>query len=277
MDQEREQQRRTYQLCRLGFGLLSFALLVACVTSVLGILGLFFRPAPILWIIRTPLWHWSDVPVVWGSLVGTYLLWGRWPDSGWQRRSGLLLMMCCCDAVLWFLEHGGELGLRLSEVGHEWLRMEIGQALGWAQFALIASLSCDLMAHLGVEQAPEAGKATRSLAATGAVVWFFYFLEQTNWQAWPLRNRQVDSLESLLLFLGFTMISTITLIQVTALSVATTKQAARMVAEMDREDQQNDLFRPPSESDFDLLSVQHHDGFADDWSSSGSRSRNDGF
>ncbi len=42
-----------------------------------------------------------------------------------------------------------------------------------------------------------------------------------------------------------------------------------MVAEMDREDQQNDLFRPPSESDFDLLSVQHHDGFADDWSSSG--------
>jgi hypothetical protein len=277
MDQEREQQRRTYQLCRFGFGMLSFSLMVACLSMILVHIWLFFRPAPMLWIFRTRLWHWSDVPVVWGSLLGTYLLWGRWSDTGWQRRSGLLVLMCVCDAFLWFLEHGAELGLRLSEVGHEWVRMAIGQSLGWAQFALIASLSCDLMAHLGVEQAPEAGKSTRSLAATGAVVWFFYFLEQTIWKTWPLRQRQMDSLESLLLYLGFSMIWMITLIQVTALSVATTRQAGRMVAEMDLEDQENDLFRPPSENDFDLLAVQHPEPTASARPKSGDRGFGDDF
>lgn len=257
MDQEREQDRRTYQLCRLGFGILSFSLLVASTTMVLWLVWRFFRPTWLIWILQSRLWHWSDVPVVWGSLVGTYLLWGRWSDAGWQRRSGLLVLMCVCDAFFWLVEHGGELGIRMDEFPHEWVATSIGQALGWAQFALIASLSCDLMAHLGVEQAPEAGKSTRSLAATGAVIWFFYFLEQTNWRTWPLQPRPLDSLEAVLLYLGFTMISAITLIQVTALAVATTRQAGRIVAELDQEAREHDGFGHPSDNDFDLLAVQH--------------------
>lgn len=222
---------------------------------ILGLIwGFLFRPPWLLWILQSPLWHWSDVPVVWGSLLGTYLLWGRWSDPGWQRRSGLLVLMCVFDAFFWIVEHGGELGLRQNELDHEWMLMSIGQALGWAQFALIASLACDLMAHLGVEQAPEAGKSTRSLAATGAAIWFFYFLEKTQWTDWPLHPRPVNSI---LLYLGFTMIWAIALIQVTALSVAATSQASRVVAEIDQEARDNDQFRPPSDNDFDLIAVQH--------------------
>src|SRR6478736_5849645 len=105
--------------------------------------------------------------------------------------------MCFVDGILWLLEHGNQIGLQLTDVGHDWLRSELGQALGWAEFALLASLSGDLMAHFGVEHAPEAGKATRSLAATGAAVWFLFFLEQTAW-GWPLRARGVDTPEAIL-------------------------------------------------------------------------------
>ena len=254
MELEREQLRQTYRLCRLGFGILSVALVLACGVAILFLTRLFVGPWLVNWIVRTRFWVWHDTPIVWLSLVGVYLLWGRWKEPGWQRRAGLLVLMSTVDAVLWFLDHGDALGLRLSEVGHEWLRNSIGEALGWAEFSLIASLACDLMAHLGIEQAPEAGKATRSLAATGAILFLLLFFEQTAWvRGWPLQQRGVDSLESLLLYLGSRMIWTITLIQATALTITAARQTGRVLAEMDREDEEHDLLRSPSDSNFGLL------------------------
>jgi hypothetical protein len=261
MDEDREKQRQTYQICRLGFALLSLTLGLACFSMIVQLSGFF---VDVRWITQTPVWRWLGAPIVWGSLLGAYLLWGRWSDSGWQARTGLLLLMCVVDAFLWLLEHGDEMGLRLTNVGHEWLRVVIGEALSWPEFALIASLACDLLAHLGVEQARDAGKATRSLAATGAVVWFLFFLEQTVWRAgWPLQRRGIDSLNALLLFFGFTMIWIIILIQVTALTLAASRQAARAVREMDAEEAEHDLLKPPSEREFDLLST-HRDSTQDD-------------
>jgi len=242
-EQERDQQRQTYQFCRLGFAIQAFALVLACVTSLLHLMFLFGGRALALLVINTRVWRWIDVPIIWGSLIGAYLFWGRWKDRGWQRRAGLLLVMCLVDTTLWFLEHGADLGLR-EQIGHEWLREQLGQALGWAEFTLIASLACDFMAHLGVDQAPEAGKATRSLAATGAVIWMILFFERTAWnQGWPLIGQQIHNLEGLLLYMGSSMIWTITLIQVTALTIAATRQATRVLVEMEREDQQLDQFR----------------------------------
>src|SRR3954464_14318304 len=86
MDQERDQQRRTYQICRLGFGLLSFGLLLASFSSIVWLFRLFRLGGPLVpWIVHSPFWHWLDAPVVWSTLLGTYLLWGRWTDFGWQR------------------------------------------------------------------------------------------------------------------------------------------------------------------------------------------------
>ncbi len=247
MEQEREQERQTYQLCRLGFAILSFALVVACLSTALALPRHFGRPAFLPWLHQAGWWQWHDAPIVWGSLVGTYLLWARWNDPGWQRRTGLLVVMGTVDAVLWLIEHGPELGLRTDEVGHLWLRHNLGQALGWAEFALIASLSCEVMVHLGVTQAAETGKATRSLAATGAVVWMLWFCQMTNWHTWPLEFRRFHTLESLLLDLGSTLIWTITLIQSTALTIAATKQCTRVLAEIDQDATENDLLRSASE------------------------------
>ncbi|GAC1463977.1 MAG: hypothetical protein NVSMB9_02120 [Isosphaeraceae bacterium] len=255
MDHEREQERLTYQLCRVGFALLSFALLVACLTTLSALPLQFGGRGFLLGLQGTTFWTWLDTPVVWGSLMGSYLLWGRWTEPGWQRRTGLLVAMGMVDAVLWLIEHGDALGLRTGEIGHLWLRSHLGQALGWAEFALIASLSCEVMAHLGIEQAEETGKATRSLAATGAIVWMLLFCQMTEWRAWPLHpRRMINSLDTVLLNLGSQMIWTITLIQVTALTIAATRQCASVVAEMDREDGDHDLLRSASErggSDFD--------------------------
>jgi hypothetical protein len=255
MDQERETQRKTYQLCRLGFAILSLSLLLASADAVLALMAQFGARSFVIWINNQAWWRWVGTPIVWGSLLGTYLLWGRWSDTGWQRRAGLLVVMNMVDAILWTLDHGNDLGLRLEDVGHHWFRSNLGQALGWAEFTLIASLAGDVMAHLGVEQAREASKSTRSLAATGALVWMVLFYHCTAWKrGWPLEGpRNVRSLETILLYLGSTMIWTITLIQVTALSIAATRETSRALAEMDLEDESDDLFPSPSDSHADLL------------------------
>jgi hypothetical protein len=61
----------------------------------------------------------------------------------------------------------------------------------------------------------------------------------------------------MLLDLGSTMIWTITLIQVTALTIAAARETSRALSEMDLEDRQDDLFRSPSESSQELLPPAH--------------------
>jgi len=245
MDDVREQERQTYLLCRAGFWLLSCALLIACASTLISLPRRFIGQPFLPWLQNSTWWSWIDAPIVWGSLCGSYLLWGRWNDKGWQRRSGLLVLMGAVDAVLWLIDHGQELGLRTGDFGHLWLRHNLGQALGWAEFALIASLSCEVMVHLGVGPAAETGKATRSLAATGAAVFMLLFWQTTAWErGWPLEWRRFRMIESQLLELGTTMIWTITLMQVTALTIAATRQCSAVLAEMDREDEANDPLRP---------------------------------
>jgi hypothetical protein len=254
MDPQRDLQRQSYQISRLGFAILSFALVLACSTSILDVVDRFGGHAFFLWVANTGWLRLVDPPIVWGSLIGTYLLWGRWTDPGWQRRVGLLLAMCVADLVLWAMAHADDLNLQIGDVGHLWLRGHLGQALGWAEFALIASLAGDVLGHLGVEPAREASKSTRALAATGAVVWMLLFCQRTDWnRGWPLQGPRRGSIEALLLDLGSTMIWTITLIQVTALSIAATRETSRAVTDMDQEDRQDDLFRSPSEAGEALL------------------------
>ena len=101
MDQERETQRQTYQLCRLGFGILAASLLLACFTSIVSLMPLFGCGHLKVWFMRQPWWDWLDTPLVWGCLIGTYLLFGRWTETGWQRRVILLIAMEMVDIVLW--------------------------------------------------------------------------------------------------------------------------------------------------------------------------------
>jgi len=261
-DLEREQLRKTYELCRLGFGITAIALALACVMSVFDLFG-FFQPHLLMWIHGLAWYPWLNVPIVWGSLIGTTLLWGRWNHVSWQRRAGLLMFMCLIDLGLWFAARGDGLGLPGGEVGHGWLRESAGIALGWGEFALLSSLSCDYLVHLGIDHASDSDKSTRSMTATGALVWMLLFTQQTEWGAgWPLKHRRPGGVEAELLIYGFTLIWTITLIQVTALVISAVSQSTHVLKEMDREDQEGDLLRSRSDSHhgFDGITANRHDG-----------------
>jgi hypothetical protein len=249
IDLEREQLRRTYSLCRVGFAFLSIALAIACVTYLIELFAN-FNPHLAFRIIRST-WYqqWIDCPIVWASLIGTTLLWGRWEHTSWQRRTGLLLVMCLVDVALWFFDHGDTFGRGNLEVGHGWFRQNLGQALGWAEFALMASLSGDYLVHVGVEQGSESARAARSMAATGAVIWMILFCEQTDWtKGWPLQPAPRPRFETLLLFHGMVLISTITVLQVTALVYSASRQSTQVLNEMQREDDAHDLLRSRSDA-----------------------------
>jgi hypothetical protein len=246
-DLEREQIRKTYQLCRLAFIVLGTALALACFTSLLGLFGR-FQPALLSWVQGSGLYDWVDAPIVWGCLIGATLLWGRWDHVSWQRRAGLFLVMNLVDVGLWFISRADAMGAQAGEFGHEWLRESLGTALGWGEFALISSLTCDYLVHLGVEHARESDKSTRSMAATGAMVWLLYFCQRTNWRAgWPLHVHQLRALDGFLVFYGYHLIWTITLIQVTALVISAVRQTTTVLEEIDREDQEHDLLRSRSD------------------------------
>jgi len=257
-DPERDQIRKTYQLCRMGFAMIAVALVLACFGAILDLFTN-FEPDLFLWVHGASWLQWLDAPIVWCSLIGTTLLWGRWDIPSWQRRSGLLLVMCLVDLGLWFVARGETLGLHLGDIEHSWLRDHVGQALGWAEVTLLSSLSCDYLVHLGVEHARESDKSIRSMAATGAMVWMLLFCQRTDWGGgWPLRPRQRLGVESLLLHHGSMLIWAITLIQVTALVISAVRQTSLVLAEMDREDQDHDLLRSRSDSSREFNSMKSY-------------------
>jgi hypothetical protein len=261
IDLDRDQLRKTYQLCRTGFQFLAISLIPACIWAVLLMIGMLGDRRFLFWLIHLSWNDWVFTVSVWGSLVGTTLLWARWDNTSWQRRSGLLLGMCLVDLIIWFLDRGDGPGLGEGA----YFRENLGRALGWAEFALMASLSGDYLVHLGLAQAEDSAKSTRSLAATGAVIWMLRFCEWTNWDAgWPLQRRN-PGMQGWLLHLVSELIFTIALIQVTALIIASVRQSSRVLREMDHEDQDHELLRLPSDSPDhrDLMAAQAFGAAAD--------------
>jgi hypothetical protein len=258
-DTEREQTRKTYQLCRFGFGSCGAALLIAAATMVIALLAM-FRVDQVHWVIRQPWYSWLDTPIVWLRIIGAIVLWGRWNQKSWQRRTSLLLALSTADIVLWVMARGEVLGLHGGDIGHEYFRGIIREAMSWGRMALLSSLAGDYLVHLGVENARESDKLTRSMTVTGALVWLLFTCQQTNWAQWPLQHMHRRNLESELLLHGFTLIYSITLIQVTALVISAARQSTVALAEMDREDQEDDLLRPQS----DVYQASNDDWWRDD-------------
>ena len=250
-DTERALLRRRLLRHRFGFSALGLALVIASLSTI-GFLILFFsgQRQQLGALLGLPQWDLVEQSVVvFGSLLGVMLLWGRWPDANWQRRSGLLLMMCLVDAVLFTLDHAASLGLLDGEVGHEWFRHSLGAAIGWSEFALIASLAADMAAHLGEPQSIDFAKAVRSLATTGAMVWFMYFYFRTDWTPplWPLRQRPING-GTIMLLLGWWVLNAILLVQVTGLCLLAGRCCGRVLREMAEEDRANDQLPSRSEA-----------------------------
>lgn len=254
-----DQRARLYrQLIRyqVGFLILGFALAVASLHAV-GLLILDQVPLIPLWQLIT---QWDFVIsslVVLGSLVGVILLWGRWPDPSWQRRSGFLLLLCLVDLVTWTIDNATTLGIADVEMGHDYFRRALGVAIGWSEFALIASLAADMASSLGETRAAELGRAARSLTAMTALIWFAYFFINTNWNppVWPLKPFRRNLL-TMNLTRCWTMLHAILLVQVTLLCLAAARACGRAVRTMAAEDRASEAFHTPSERGWNELQGQ---------------------
>ena len=130
-----------------------------------------------------------------------------------------------------FMARGDAMGARIGEFGHEWLRRNLGTALGWGEFALISSLTCDYLVHLGVDHARDSDKSTRSMAATGAMLWLLLFCQTTQLGACGRCNDSISAIwKASCSHHGYHLIWTITLIQVTALIISAVRQSTYVLA-----------------------------------------------
>ena len=246
IEQRYDDYLKTYRLTRTAFLFLAIGLVPNAVLKVLFVFGQFGGRRITFLLQETPGLDWLPTVTTWTILIGVTLLWGRWDHASWQRRTSLLMTMCLIDMGIWFLDLGDPQGIGDSA----WFRSRVGYALGWAEFALLASLSGDFLTHLGVEQADESAKSTRSLAASGAMIWLLLFCETANLRdGWPIKPKAQIPRQTLLLDLGTDLIWTICLIQVTALVVAAFRQSDREVRELEAETPDDELFTLPDEFD----------------------------
>jgi len=255
---ERGRARRRFRRLGLGFSSLALGLIIASFSTIATLLIFLSGPGHLaLWKAFRQWELIEETAVVWSTLIGVALLWGPWPDREWLRRSGLLLMMCLVDVVLWSLDHAVDLGLSEVKVGHEWFRQSLGQAIGWSEFALIASLAGDMASRLGQPQALDFGRAARSLSTTGAMVWAMFFYSRTNWDPpfWPLREVPLNR-STLLLMLGSGVLVAVNLVQVTALSLMAGRACGAELRRLAAEDREQGRFHFPSEAGWDDLPFQ---------------------
>jgi hypothetical protein len=250
MDFEREEQRGRYRLCRVGFGLIALGLGLLLVNSALWLAFLLTSAHDILTLLKNPLWDWVvGAPITWTTLIGSYLLWGRSTDPSWQRRAALLVIMNGIDMINWAVRHGDALGLRLGPVGHDWLRSQVSEGLGWAEFLLFTSMAVDMLEQLGKNPSAETGAAARSLSTIGLVFWAIVFMTATDWTSgWPLEHRQMGQDKWILILFGTSLLTTITSLQVAVLCGSAFLHCGRVLAEMNQEDLAEDLLRSRSET-----------------------------
>src|SRR5262249_12246766 len=154
-----------FALCALGMALMSL-------DSACHLAYLFTMSEEVAKVLRSPYWDWTvGVSITWGTLLGPYLLWGRWSEPHWRRRAGLLGFLNLVDGGFWVLRHGRTFGLWPRDVGHLWLRTHVVLGSSWVQFALFAGLAADLASHLGSKSAHDAGQKARALALVGGMIW----------------------------------------------------------------------------------------------------------
>ena len=247
-ESERDDLRRSYRLSGIGFSIYAFSLTVSSVLSV-GMFYLFFTGQSLDFGLLLGIDNFRFVFGtfrVWTRLVAAVLLCAAWRQPAWRRRSGFLVVLTVADAVLWAYDNGETLGLATGPATHEVLSQCLYMAMIWPKFGLIAGLAGDVSDHVGTNHSDKLVKAARGTATTGAVVWFFYFLEHIDWQGgWPLRWRPFTP--PLLFFeLSTWLVSTICLLQTTMLCFRAGRATGHALREMSREDASNSPWTRPA-------------------------------
>jgi hypothetical protein len=230
-----------YRLCGIGFALSGIALGLLSLSSGLStVLFLTGQSSLRLQIFQHPLWEWGvRAPITLGSFVGSYLLWGRWRATSWQRRAGLLVLMNGIDTLLWAKEVIARQSVLLPgqqppASHHEWLLHLFVIGIGWAELILFAGLAADVSGQLGNEESQNSGGVARTFSFVGVLLWAMMALTQTNWERWPLVHFR--SAEWAIMMIGTEFLIALASFQVTVLCMSTSRQCRRYVRELNHDD-----------------------------------------
>ena len=253
MDLESEELRRRYRIGRAGFGFIALGVGFLCLNASAYLAFFLSREMDILNLIESPLWNWLvGAPITGGTVLGTFLIFGCWPDSSWRRRAGALVVMHLIDVALWTLSNGEELGLDFGEIGHEWFRSQLAEGMGWLEFLLFIGLANDLIGRSGHAKGLQTGRGARLVSSVGFAFWLVVFFDQTDWdRQWPLVRLPLNNAKAVLLLLGSTILLAIAAFQVTAVCLTACRYSRRALADLATDEDPDELLRSRSESSDD--------------------------
>lgn len=246
-NQEFDDPKPRYRLCKLGFALGAIALGLQCASISLNIVALFGGVEELQQLVTNPTWDLLvGTPITWSALIGSYLLVGRWNEPRWNRRVGLLLLMNAVDLAFWASDNARFLGFTIPELQDPWFR-HVGGVLQWFELMLFASLACDVLVHLDKTEAVEASVAARSFALVGLTLWAVRLLAFTNWGAgWPPQFRAMRP-DALLLILGIEVILALTAFQGMLLNARASRECSALLDQLAKADRSHELLESRSE------------------------------
>lgn len=199
-----ESQRPRYLLASLGFGFLGVSLVLLVIGTLTPILGFLTENQALQGAVDRRWWTFAvHLPMSYGALVGSYLLWGRWPDPSWQRRAGLLLLMNLIDAVSATLLESEALGFDAGLDVDSYPIALLTGLFSWLEFYLTASLAAEVGSQLARPTLADAGRLSERVALIALVIWTLFYGLRTNWAAgWPPVAPRPQTAEEALIELG---------------------------------------------------------------------------
>lgn len=244
--------RRRYALCRAAFLFGTVGLALLGLSAMLELAIFVTRDPELLRVAQSRWWHWGvGAPITWTTVLSAYLLWGRWPDASWQRRAGILLLLNTFDLVVWIIQNDKDLGLRIGDIGHAWLRNYLTESFGWIEFMLFGSLAAEVATRPQSESAGLLGSGVRGLSTLGLILCTLSFALGTDWaRGWPLGH--VPWNHGMLLAAQTTcLLLTVATVQLVALMGMAARQCARDLRTIKAADPMPDLLVSRSETEWD--------------------------
>ena len=244
--------RPRYRVCRVAFVLSALAHGLLGADGLCHVFTFLSGDWNLFQVFESPYWDWLvGAPITWGSVLASYLLIGRFPDSRWRRRAWLLAAMNSADLIQWSLDHAEILGLPagLGGGGRSILSMVMGPLTNLAELILSADLAGELMGHLGHrDEATPRIQAARMVAGIALMLWA---LLQMN--LWDLQIGRVPQLrrmrgDAFNLFLGSLGAQAITAMIVAFLCLRAGLICNEVLVAIDRHDHDNDPFADGPES-----------------------------
>ncbi len=153
MHDELGQLRNTYRICCVGFAMLTVGFsMIFLYWSVILFSCLTLQLQFLQWLETEAVTFFFLIPMVLIKDLGLLMLWGRWTNKTWYRRSGLLMLMAGIDLVYLFYQNSDRFGLDMTLDEHRWMISNIAYLLHWAIYGTVGLIAFDIANHRAVQR-----------------------------------------------------------------------------------------------------------------------------